>query len=664
MAGDYVLKVLPLLAAPLIVAAAPAAAAAAAAPVAGGALAGGALAGGALAGGALAGGAVTGGAATGAGTALAGGALAGGGAALTGGATGGAVTGAATGGLAAGTTATTAGTAATTAGTTAGAVTETAAGSGLKEAAKKLLNPRQQTKGQFAAQMAQNQANSQANQRQQEHAAQADRSSEMAEKAKNEANVQKAAFHDALLFLKAWDFYPSGYSYEEKEYIINEALKNKKKHGSTLNHATHRSVSPKHVGERWANRFHPAQDMLPSFLSRQNRLSRKAKELEPHEIATTLADLLLTHNPELREQLATKVPPPDKRLEDAYPGLVLPTLTTDNPKEHEGDIHRTFTPVYSHSDEDNGGKVGMVTILGHPHSTAKNRQSVHVTPQHSIGYKAPTETSESGEKVESTQDKNTRILNEIMNTQGHANIRTAIKAGLDLSVKVKPPVEGDTRSREIRVMEAKGKKAKERFSKLADYPQRPMGPNMFGPDFHNTLMENIKRLNPNANIRNIPLLSPEPEPEPEPEPVEERIWTQGPMPGMYYLNGNISTEQPGPGEKIYDQQGNVVEIIPDIGKGSLLEDIRLLKHLMLLKEMRNDLNLLKGQLQLPGQLAESLQEDIMALDPNHEIVETGEGSTINNINPFMEDVVSRLHDMHEEENPVEEPLFTPATLFY
>ena len=133
---------------------------------------------------------------------------------------------------------------------------------------------------------------------------------------------------------------------------------------------------------------------------------------------------------------------------------------------------------------------------------------------------------------------------------------------------------------------------------------------------------------------------------------------------MYYLNGNISTEQPGPGEKIYDQQGNVVEIIPDIGKGSLLEDIRLLKHLMLLKEMRNDLNLLKGQLQLPGQLAESLQEDIMALDPNHEIVETGEGSTINNINPFMEDVVSRLHDMHEEENPVEEPLFTPATLFY
>ena len=95
-----------------------------------------------------------------------------------------------------------------------------------------------------------------------------------------------------------------------------------------------------------------------------------------------------------------------------------------------------------------------------------------------------------------------------------------------------------------------------------------------------------------------------------------------------------------------------------------LNDIRILKYYMGMKQIRDEINMLKGQLQLPGQLAETLQDDIRALDPNHEIVETEEGTSVNNLNPFMEDIVGRLHDLHVEEQPVEEPRFTPATLFY
>ena len=85
---------------------------------------------------------------------------------------------------------------------------------------------------------------------------------------------------------------------------------------------------------------------------------------------------------------------------------------------------------------------------------------------------------------------------------------------------------------------------------------------------------------------------------------------------------------------------------------------------MLLQDIHDDLSLIKS-LQLPSQLSEQLREDIMALDNNHEIVETGEETTVNNANPFMSEIIQRLYD---KDNPVDEeeekPAHVPQHLFY
>ena len=85
---------------------------------------------------------------------------------------------------------------------------------------------------------------------------------------------------------------------------------------------------------------------------------------------------------------------------------------------------------------------------------------------------------------------------------------------------------------------------------------------------------------------------------------------------------------------------------------------------MLLQDIHDDLSLIKS-LQLPSQLSEQLREDIMALDNNHEIVETGEETMVNNANPFMSEIIQRLYD---KDNPVDEeeekPAHVPQHLFY
>jgi len=84
----------------------------------------------------------------------------------------------------------------------------------------------------------------------------------------------------------------------------------------------------------------------------------------------------------------------------------------------------------------------------------------------------------------------------------------------------------------------------------------------------------------------------------------------------------------------------------------------------LLQDIHDDLSLIKS-LQLPSRISEQLREDIMALDNNHEIVETGEETTVNNANPFMSEIIQRLYD---KDNPVDEeeekPAHVPQHLFY
>ena len=81
-----------------------------------------------------------------------------------------------------------------------------------------------------------------------------------------------------------------------------------------------------------------------------------------------------------------------------------------------------------------------------------------------------------------------------------------------------------------------------------------------------------------------------------------------------------------------------------------------------LRGVLDDLQLLKGTLQLPTALSEELRDSIKTLDRNHEIVNGKDETLVHNTTPFTEDIIRRLAETEDEKT--EEPLFQPQQLFY
>jgi|DEB0MinimDraft_10_1074344.scaffolds.fasta_scaffold06759_1 hypothetical protein len=73
--------------------------------------------------------------------------------------------------------------------------------------------------------------------------------------------------------------------------------------------------------------------------------------------------------------------------------------------------------------------------------------------------------------------------------------------------------------------------------------------------------------------------------------------------------------------------------------------------------------LLKNELQLPLRLGEKIREDVMALDRQHKIMDNPDGTLIQNIHPDMENVVKLLTNMEADKQPVPTRPSRPAYLF-
>ena len=81
-----------------------------------------------------------------------------------------------------------------------------------------------------------------------------------------------------------------------------------------------------------------------------------------------------------------------------------------------------------------------------------------------------------------------------------------------------------------------------------------------------------------------------------------------------------------------------------------------------LQAVLDDLQLLKGTLQLPTALSEELRDTIKTLDNDHVIVDNKDETLVHNTTPFTEDIIRRLSETEDEK--AEEPLFQPQQLFY
>ena len=81
-----------------------------------------------------------------------------------------------------------------------------------------------------------------------------------------------------------------------------------------------------------------------------------------------------------------------------------------------------------------------------------------------------------------------------------------------------------------------------------------------------------------------------------------------------------------------------------------------------LQAVLDDLQLLKGTLQLPTALSEELRDTIKTLDNDHVIVDNKDETLVHNTTPFTENIIRRLSETEDEKT--EEPLFQPQQLFY
>ena len=182
------------------------------------------------------------------------------------------------------------------------------------------------------------------------------RGQQMADKAKAGSQITTGEPMDmSWQMLKAWSF-THGFDAFDKETVINHANKRKLKHVRN-NDLGHHDV-------RFSQRYKPDQKM-----------PKGAEKLTPRDLALAYMDLMLQKNPELLNQVNTKMPARDKSKPDNFPGITFPLLETDEPirSTHEGDngkmmeaYHPVFAAGHSHHEPSEHPKVGLVTAYDSP----------------------------------------------------------------------------------------------------------------------------------------------------------------------------------------------------------------------------------------------------------------------------------------------------------
>ena len=185
---------------------------------------------------------------------------------------------------------------------------------------------------------------------------------QMADRAKNNAQISTGEPMDmSWRLLKDWNW-SSELSPMVRRAIIERARLARKK-GRYSN--VHSSPS-KHHDRQFAERYHPHQKM-----------PEDARGLEPHEIAAAMADLYLENHPELYQALHEELPQPADPTKSNTPGMVFHALTTDNPKFSGNTSWDTYSPVIAKPSM--FAKPMVHTAVNSPLSSAGNRHTIRVS---------------------------------------------------------------------------------------------------------------------------------------------------------------------------------------------------------------------------------------------------------------------------------------------
>jgi len=185
---------------------------------------------------------------------------------------------------------------------------------------------------------------------------------QMADRAKNNAQISTGEPMDmSWRLLKDWNW-NSELSPMVRRAIIQRARLARRKGKYSKVH----SSPSKHHDRQFAERYHPHQKM-----------PEDARGLEPHEIAAAMADLYLENHPELYQALHEELPQPADPNQTNTPGMVFHALNTDNPKISDNTSWDTYAPVIAKPSM--FAKPMVHTAVNSPISSAGNRHTIRVS---------------------------------------------------------------------------------------------------------------------------------------------------------------------------------------------------------------------------------------------------------------------------------------------
>lgn len=205
--------------------------------------------------------------------------------------------------------------------------------------------------------------------KQQNQMNQMDRNVQMADKAKQRAEINTGEPMDmSWRLLKDWNWNPA-LKWYEIEAIIRRAKQARKKD----KHEHLHSQPMKHYHEQFAERYHPHQKM-----------PIEAMGFEPHEIANAMADLYMENHPELKQALDEHLPHPSDPNQTNPPGMVFHALRTNNPKISDNTEWTDFSPVVGKPAT--FGQPQLLSVVNTPAGHAGNRHTIRVSPRFPYGH--------------------------------------------------------------------------------------------------------------------------------------------------------------------------------------------------------------------------------------------------------------------------------------
>ena len=185
---------------------------------------------------------------------------------------------------------------------------------------------------------------------------------QMADKAKNNAQISTGEPMDmSWRLLKDWSW-NSEIEPRTRQAIIERARKAKKKQ----QHSHIASAPSRHHDDQFNLRYHPHQKM-----------PKGAEGLEPHEIAAAMADMYLENHPELKQALHEELPQPADPNRTNTPGMVFHALNTDNPKTVDNTRWTGYSPVVAKPTMFD--QIKLHSAIDTPAGSASNRHTIRVS---------------------------------------------------------------------------------------------------------------------------------------------------------------------------------------------------------------------------------------------------------------------------------------------